>query len=636
MKEDVPLFIYTRLETNLISLEELNELFIEDLQLNKLNRLDNIIIQLDVKLSLVDFCYQLSKKNRLDSTEAYVVDKSLLLNHKVIVKSVLSIVNRMHQDLKQKSTIYDCCKYILSYIRWSIKEGFPKTPDQAKLSFSNYLHYLRNEMALYDKPKKLGISSLHARARQKSSLLFLAEMFNESCDKVFFENGVQLISENPNQFTSGKAISNEKLTKQFTFYTQLFRQLTNILLTPETIPSKITLLDKPIWLAPYASALFTKTKKGGAAFNYKDGHFYSIEELCSSYAIKKHKANSILAKGNDAFKRAQKVDSKVRQLLIGYSLKAYFMHFLFLTGMNDSSAARIFFYGDYEFSKNSMLFTSVKMRANGKKVKFEIQTEFKDDFKLYLKLRKHVLENFSHTKNESDRLFLASVERKVRIHPLQGGASYKSRKSLSSAFNIDFLDATSSIIRLSKGIWIRKAYGSTVSAWVLQHSAKTNIRNYSGNDDETTSNEMNSFFSTLSDNIKGESNITNTSIGRCSDFEKPRSSNIDTVESNCSKLETCLFCDNYRIHSDELDIHKLLSLKYLIIEGQTLAFNSEHFISVFNIYLNRIEEILDEMRGSTPEKVALIESISNKVFNQGMLTPYWQSKLELYIDLGVL
>ncbi|MGJ8486272.1 hypothetical protein ACSFVZ_19865 [Pseudoalteromonas sp. SYSU M81236] len=449
MKEDAPLYSYTKLKTNLISLEELQNLFNQDSHLDKLNRLDNIIIQLDVKLSLVDFCYQLSKKNRLDSTEAYVVDNSLLSNHKVIVKSVLSLVNRMHQDLKQKSTIYYQCRYILNYIRWCIKESFPETPNQAKLSFINYLHYLRNEIALYDKAKKLGISSLQARARQNSSLLFLEEVFSESCDKVFFENGVQLISENRNQLTSGKTISNEKLNKQFTFYTQLFRQLTDILLKPETLPSKVILLDKEIWLAPYAYALFTSNKKAGAAFNYKDGRFYSIEELCSLYSIKKHKANSISTKGNEAFERAQKVDSKVRQLLIGYSLKAYFMHFLFLTGMNDSSAARIYFNEDYELTKSSMFFTSVKMRANGKKVKFEIQNEFKDDFRLYLRLRKHVLENFTHTKNESDRLFLASVERKVRIHPLQGGASYKSRQSLSIAFNIDFLDATSSMIRLS-------------------------------------------------------------------------------------------------------------------------------------------------------------------------------------------
>ncbi|MEI8644074.1 hypothetical protein P4S60_00130 [Pseudoalteromonas sp. Hal040] len=304
--------------------------------------------------------------------------------------------------------------------------------------------------------------------------------------------------------------------------------------------------------------------------------------------------------------------------------------------MNDSSAARIYFNGDYEFSKNSMLFTSVKMRANGKKVKFEIQTEFKDDFKLYLRLRKHILENFPHTRNESERLFLASVERNVRVHPLQGGASYKSRKSLSNAFNIDFLDATSSMIRLSKGIWIRKAYGSAVSAWVLQHSPKINIRKYSGNDVETTSKEMNNFFIVLSDNIKGETSITNTSIGQCNDFEKPRSSNIDVVESSCSKLETCLFCDNYRVHADDLDIHKLLSLKYLIFECKTLAFNREHFISVFDVYLKRIEEILEEIRGAETRNEALIELISNKVFKQEILTPYWQSKLELYISLGVL
>lgn len=635
MRKNQPVHDYVKIETNLISLNKLQELLINDEEIEKF---DNIIIQLDIKLSLVDFCYPISKKHRLDSTKAYVVKSSLLENHEKIIKSVLSLINFMHQDLRKNSTIYACCKNILKYIRWSLAEGFPQTLDQAKHSFIEYLNYLRNEMALFDKSKNLGISSFNARAKQNNILLFFSELFKQQCDKSFFENGVKLISENPNQLSSTKSINVEELANQFTFYTQVFRQFASILLTSKSLPLKVSLLEKDIWLSPYSGAIFTESKKGGAAFNYNEGRFYSVDELCTLYSVKRHKANAILSKGNEALQRSQKVDSKVRKLLIGYALKAYFMHFLFLTGMNDSAAAQIYFSDNYDFSKSSIHFTSIKLRANGKKVNFDIQSEFKADFLLYLRLREHVLNNFEHSKKVSSRLFLASVERKVRVHPLQGGASYKSRQNLSSAFNIDFLHATSRMIRVSKGVWVRKKYGSSVSAWSLQHSINTNARHYSGKDDETTSQEMTSFFHVLTDNIKKENNLTSTSIGKCSDLYKPQltSTDIDETELSCSKLQTCLFCSNYRLHTDELDMHKLLSLKYLIMEGQSLAYDSEHFKSVFGVYLKRIEELLGAVKNSNPKNVELIESISNKVFKQGILTSYWQRKLELYINIGLL
>lgn len=48
------------------------------------------------------------------------------------------------------------------------------------------------------------------------------------------------------------------------------------------------------------------------------------------------------------------------------------MYFLFLMGMNDFFVVRIYFNEDYEFIKSLMFFMLVKMRVNGKKVKFEI------------------------------------------------------------------------------------------------------------------------------------------------------------------------------------------------------------------------------------------------------------------------
>lgn len=64
---------------------------------------------------------------------------------------------------------------------------------------------------------------------------------------------------------------------------------------------KVILFDKEIWLVLYVYVLFISNKKVGVVFNYKDGCFYLIEELCFLYSIKKYKVNLILIKGNEVF-----------------------------------------------------------------------------------------------------------------------------------------------------------------------------------------------------------------------------------------------------------------------------------------------------------------------------------------------
>ncbi len=63
------------------------------------------------------------------------------------------------------------------------------------------------------------------------------------------------------------------------------------------------------------------------------------------------------------------------------AMKAYFMHFLALTGMNDSTAATLRWDDEYNIEKEQYNFRNIKYRAGNKPVEYSIRREFILEFK---------------------------------------------------------------------------------------------------------------------------------------------------------------------------------------------------------------------------------------------------------------
>ena len=127
-------------------------------------------------------------------------------------------------------------------------------------------------------------------------------------------------------------------------------------------------------------------------------------------------------------------------------------------------------------------------------------------------------------------------------------------------------------------------------------------------------------------------NTLNTDMGHCSSKNPSLNTtydNLDLEPPNCSNPISCLFCENFVVHSDEEDIHKLLSAKK-VFEMANLAPNSE------NIYLviQKINEILDFIITNSPEKHEIILS-GRKLINKGILSPFFEIMLNTLTDLGI-
>lgn len=127
-------------------------------------------------------------------------------------------------------------------------------------------------------------------------------------------------------------------------------------------------------------------------------------------------------------------------------------------------------------------------------------------------------------------------------------------------------------------------------------------------------------------------NSLTTDMGHCSSKTPLLNSNyqnVDLEKPNCSNPVSCLFCENYVIHTDEEDIHKLLSAKK-VFEMANSSQNSE------NIYLviQKINDILDyliQYNSKTEQEIFQISQLISK----GKLTPFFEIMLNTLTDLGV-
>ena len=267
-----------------------------------------------------------------------------------------------------------------------------------------------------------------------------------------------------------------------------------------------------------------------------------------------------------------------------------------------------------------------------KKVSFAIQSEFMDDFKTYLKLREYVLEKLGEPNYKY--LFIGSIKFGLNHLRLNGGASAIIRKSFEkiAPFNLN----GNRKIRITKGLWVRRRYGVSISAYVLQHTLSTSITSYSGTDPETTKLELTKFYDQINDIHLKREESTPTESGNCIDIESPYFMD-KTPESLKICGKGCLFCKNFRVHTDKVDLHKLYSCLFGILQLKVLAHDKTHWEETYNPLVIRIESLIESIVLTDKETLAKVkQQVFVLVFEEQVLTTYWANKLQLLSDLGVL
>lgn len=607
------------------------------------DRVDNIIIQFpNQRIHLGIICYN-NVKLKYDKRfkKLYAIPSSLDFEKVKITKLLLKHINDLLIDGKRPITINGRLKVILNFIEHlkinNIELKFNRTSFQ--IALVSYSQLLLHQIKIYNKELGVGLKTGTAHNYQKWVLSFSSFILNVDCLELL--NSDDFITTNDSERIPTQALSNEEQSVEFNQYTTLFRRFSSIVLNHEMFPLRFELHKQQYWITHTGKIAHNDNEnlKKSGVFNFKEERKYSRDEIISSRRYKKtskrNEAIKLFRQKND---KANIHNSAARLSIALYACRAYFMHFLFLTGENDSTAASLLFNSNYVIENSEVNFKSIKWRANGIPVKYDIQSEFIDDFKTYLRVRSFLLKQYNEKHKE---LFLDLLNNQLVATPNNGKYSSLIRINTSRIFIENDFIATSKKIRVTKGLWIRSKHGSSLSAYILQHSEKASTSNYTSSNFEESSEDLNNYFNKLTNQLIVSPGIEKaTPSGKCIEPHKPKAiSEIilsDTVTIDCRDQTTCLFCNKYRIHADEKDIRKLLSMKYLIIQSEYLAASIEHFKNVYELTLTHIEVLLDQIKAQGKDQDQLIIDINQQVFEHEDLSDYWYRKLELLNELGVI
>jgi len=287
---------------------------------------------------------------------------------------------------------------------------------------------------------------------------------------------------------------------------------------------------------------------------------------------------------------------------------------------------------------------AVKFRAGGKEVEVHLSATTMTRLKRYLRVRQALVAalggvdiapmfvqcKYGNLRGEPiavctlDQDFLAYIRRKV----IRIGASLPS--------------VTLRQLRAYKQQdWVRRA-PVALAAKVMGHSVKTAITIYCKAQEATRQGEMAEFLSSLqktilaaSEDLPGRSHQKVIPIGICADHGNPAppTDSSAVVAPDCSKVEGCFFCDNYRLHADAEDMRKLMScrrvLKYLV----PLNEDSVRAERIYTAVVDRIDALLEELKRRQPRAY---ETVREEVEERGQLTRYWAGKLQQLHLLGML
>ncbi|HGJ7737426.1 TPA: hypothetical protein ACJXY4_005384 [Pseudomonas aeruginosa] len=337
----------------------------------------------------------------------------------------------------------------------------------------------------------------------------------------------------------------------------------------------------------------------------------------------------------------------------GLAVKAYASLFLMITGATPTEFQQFNYADALDIEKSPLKkeLSAVKFRAGGKATLYSIgQGTGLPLLKEYLKLREWILNGATH-----ERLFFSMPSADERVSDSKEFYEFNVVYLLPKFFKTisgTFLDPkvprlSSRKMRKYKSLVMHAAgvSPSTVAA-TLNHSVAVNLSTYSEATPEQQEAEFGQFWQAMRHAAKvtverslrsAEGEIT-TATGHCDGFNQPiplRDLGTIAIKPNCRTQYGCLYCEHYICHSDEEDLHKILSLQYVINSVRKVAPDAPHAEALYKELSIRVEFILEALAERSDEIKQLVEAIKTKVFEYGELTPFWESRLSRYEKMGV-
>lgn len=376
-------------------------------------------------------------------------------------------------------------------------------------------------------------------------------------------------------------------------------------------------------------------------FNFTECRIATVEEIIAtldkyrSTPLKKYKA---VARRNDTIARIKAFNadawSKPRIRFINIYLWSNALLFIISTGINPSQAYNLKFENLEWLNDDIFIAHNIKPRAGEKHVKFPAGKGYTRYYKKYLDNRKRILGLLSL--ESPKEIFFQAGKNETQLLDSNGYNHFC--KQLSSVFGVK-KNILPGQWRVFKNINIVNDYGPIRAANMLQNKIQTNLSRYTNLSEGEIASELSSFFSNYETQLI-TSDLEDTDeipIGHCYSLDLPENISMNPVAiANCRDFAGCLFCKNFRVHSDADDIFKLLSYKYVFELTQSLREIDSVERTRHQHIRDRIEAIVHKIIDHGGVERTDAEQVRARVYEQNELTNYWNNKVEMLADLEII
>lgn len=585
--------------------------------------------------------YTVRGRVRVGKHGGYTVDpKSLVPSRKNLIVALLD--GYYTRGLTSKSIETDF-KYVDYGILWCDANGHSDVfcnPDAARVTYLDYTNFLFQEIL-----KPNGIAPLTGQQRQQALRRTLQLQFPN--DYGYIVAGVSRVKARKEGLEPPE---DEDVKKYIDIVLNIALTFSRFLVSVTPFPMRFETKEYQTHFFPGTGRYITpysENEYGYSAYNYRDGRLLTLAEL------RQAKPKTKLPDLRETLDRAQKlidscnVDSHhlFRMRLAALAMKAYACLINLVVGANSGEVIN-FLYDDAVALVKSPLkkeLTATKLRAKGLTVTYSIgRGPGMQLLREYLKFRDWILDG-----GECEYLFFIVLDRSGRtsanFEMLEGNFSTKFYNQLQGVFvPQDSKNIPPQLVRKFKSLTLHQLKHSPllVSA-VMNHSERTNAQSYSGTTVTNQKAEFGNYWAAVkkaAERVKNSDQKGGTSIavGHCDEMNSPsKDIPIVAIEPDCKTQYGCLFCIHYMVHSDESDIHKLMSFQYVIEAIRENAPNFEYSEETFKDVAIRIDAILDAISDRSDASAELVNSMKKRVFDLGRLTPFWERRLQRYEKMGI-
>lgn len=525
----------------------------------------------------------------------------------------------------------------------------PTTLNKAYFAFTNHLF----ERILTHGEGSIKVK--HAKAQQRNFEKIISLSFPDNVNEI--TAGVQKVhSRFDNESLKDKSLTDGTLNKHWDVNYALFKQMKSFAMDKEPMPFKLVLPDFESYWFPNNSdsavnSPLLKKKKLSRYYDYISGEFYEYEQLNEKiraeykkqnkkfYHFKKDYNNSI--KCFNAINTDKRSYWRVQNGLL--AMKAFMQLFRIMTCANQQTIMDLDVSGATQKDFTQSEFKSIKYRAGNREVSYRLH---KHGYKLYLEYLK--LRTWLLNGRDFDNLFFTFGEQHnssepIKINPFLSRSFYRvlERKGYVAT---PFSMLKDNELRNAKSVTFKKlGYSLKQAADMLNHDLATSEKVYSSISEEEQVKEYKAYWGALKkvnivrhEEIKSET--AKIASGHCENKISHPESIIDSppIQPDCETPQGCLFCKYFVVHAESDDLRKLFSLQFIIESVFLKTVDWEHAYSVFSLVILRIKEIINQVSALSDEHAQLVVNIQDEIYEYNELTPFWDNRLQQYINAGVI